>query len=106
MQAAHGLAADRLKLSTKALSWLDAYAFPFVADVPDGHSCDEPPMEPFKIRGKHYVTKGHPQKGKKGPSALAAFKLPLLERGLATIALVGLSTPSASLTAPRDRHPP
>ena len=56
-------------------TWLDQYALPLVSESPAGHACDEPPMGGFKVRCKHYVTKGHPRKGKKEPSSPAAFKL-------------------------------
>jgi len=39
------------------------------------HAVSEPDYMPFKIRTQHYVTKGHPTKGKKAASSAPAFTL-------------------------------
>ena len=64
------------------------------------HMWSEAPHEQFRIRGRHYTTKGHKLKGKKGPSAKEGYALEnvcLIPTGV--LAAIHPSTPSAHSTA-------
>ena len=64
-------------MSVPVESWMDEYSLPLCTDDKSPHSWKEPQemMGNFKVRSEHYVTKGHPKKGKKEPSAPAGCKL-------------------------------
>ena len=58
-------------MTTPVNSWLDQYALPICSDKESPHSYKQPTemMPNFKVRSEFYVTRGHPRKGKKEPSA-------------------------------------
>ena len=58
-------------MTTPVNSWLDQYALPICSDKESPHSYKTPTetFPHFKVRSEHYVTRGHPRKGKKEPSA-------------------------------------